>query len=160
MCRVLRGFEPAFAGGLRPRKRRLGSGLSRCFREIEAPQISVGSKRKRSITNTAGHESYTMIQNGKGRESLDYGTLKEGGRSAQARPFLRLLTAGCAQIQLPAPTLRCGRIHAGYWGARAPGRGPSGAMPGDCGPVLLNHAGEPGEPIPKEIRRGLAVHRR
>lgn len=48
-----------------------------------------------------------MIQNGKGRESLDYGTLKEGGPSAQARPFLRLLTAGCAQIQLPAPAIRC-----------------------------------------------------
>jgi lysozyme len=38
--------------------------------------VGVGSKRKRNIANTAGHESYTMNRNVKGRESLVYAFLK------------------------------------------------------------------------------------
>jgi len=43
-CRVLRSFEPAFAGWVPTRVLRLGSGLSRHTRKIGPRFVSVGSK--------------------------------------------------------------------------------------------------------------------
>lgn len=62
-CRVRQSSEPAKAGWVPTRRLRLGSGLSRRFREIETHFISVGSGPYGCrITNTAGYISYTMIQ--------------------------------------------------------------------------------------------------
>ena len=49
---------------------------------MEALYVSVGSKRKRNIASTAGPESYTIVRQVKGRESLDYGILNGSGPSA------------------------------------------------------------------------------
>ena len=43
---------------------------------MEALKESVGSKRRSSITYTAGHGAYTMIRKAGARVSLTYGLLK------------------------------------------------------------------------------------
>lgn len=58
-CRVLRSFEPAFAGWVPPSVIRLGSSLSRHAEKIGTPIKSVGSKPISSNTRTAGQLSYT-----------------------------------------------------------------------------------------------------
>jgi hypothetical protein len=45
-CRVLQSFEPAFAGGSRPRNAALAQAYRVISLELETLKLSVGSKRK------------------------------------------------------------------------------------------------------------------
>lgn len=60
-CRVLRSFEPAFAGWVPPQLIRLGLSLSRHTTKIGTRIKSVGSKPGCGITRTAGYLTYTTI---------------------------------------------------------------------------------------------------
>lgn len=61
LCRVLLSFEPACAGGSLPSNAALAQAYRVVTVKLRTLVLGIGSKRKGSIANTAGYDSYTIL---------------------------------------------------------------------------------------------------